>query len=275
MPFSSLYLKHRLVATPVEKPLQQARWVFSWRARRKHPELLSMYHESEFMEAAVRRLVTPTMNCVDAGCHIGAMLANFVNLAPDGHHIAFEPVAEKAGWLRKRWPQAEIHQLALSDVPGRATFTENRKRPGMSSLRGENMGDDELVSYEVELTTIDDVVGDRKIGFLKLDIEGAEFAALKGGRATIERCQPTLLFECGPPWGLTPFGYTRGDLWDLLHEDFGYSVWLVSDYLFSRDPMGREEFERAGTYPFPGFNYIALPSGTPLTPLEELEHPRA
>lgn len=266
-----LYVKHRLIGTAVEKPLQQARWMLSWRSRREHPELLALHHEGEFMEAAVRRLVTPGMNCIDAGCHIGAMLANFVTISPTGHHIAFEPVAEKASWIRKRWPMAELHQLALSDAPGRATFTENRRRPGMSSLRNEFMDDDQVFSYEVDLVTIDDIVGDREIGFFKLDVEGGEFAAIKGAKKMIARCKPAMLFECGPPWTLVPFGYTRGDFFDLLHDDLGYSVWLVSDYLFSRDPMGREEFERAGTYPFPGFNYIALPTGTELTPLEQLD----
>jgi FkbM family methyltransferase len=268
---SLLKLKHHLVGTVAARPLNRVRSWTSLPMRRRHPELHGLFHESEFMDRAVRRLVTPTMNCIDGGCHIGAMLATFVEIAPEGHHIAFEPVAEKANWLRKRWPQAEIHQAAIGERAGQATFNENQKRPGMSSLRRENIEGDGITSYTVDIVTIDDVVGDREIGFLKLDVEGNELFALRGARKVLATSKPALLFECGPPWTLTPFEYTRGDLWDFLHDEAGYSVWLVSDYLFSREPMGRAEFERAGTYPFPGFNYIALPIGTELTPLEELD----
>ncbi len=44
----------------------------------------------------------------------------------------------------------------------------------------------------VEVTTIDKVVGDEKVAFIKMDVEGAELAALKGGRKVIERDMPIL-----------------------------------------------------------------------------------
>ncbi len=271
---SVLYVKHRLIGTPLDRPLQQVRWLTSWRERRRHPELLALFHESEQIEMAVHRLVSPATNCIDGGCHIGAMLALFTSVAPAGRHIAFEPVAEKAAWLRRRWPVAEVHQAALGDAPGEASFAVNRTRPGMSGLRTAYLGSDALTASTVEVVTIDDVVGEREIGFLKLDIEGNELPALRGARRTIERCRPAILFECGPRWTLEQFGYSRSEMFDFIHDELGYSIWLVADYLFSRDPMGRDEFERCGTYPFPGFNFVALPIGTPLTPLEELDRRR-
>ena len=268
---SILYVKHRLIGTPLDRPLNRLRWMSAWRQRRRHPELHGMFHESDQMDAAVRRLVTPTMNCIDGGCHIGAMLSLFTTIAPEGHHIAFEPVEAKARWLRKRWPKADVHQAAIGDVAGQATFTENRSRPGMSSLHNDHLDDDLVTTTTVAVVTIDDTVDDRPIGFLKLDVEGNELPALRGARKTIDRCKPAILFEAGPPWTLTTFGYTRGEMFDFIHDELGYSLWLVSDYLFSRPPMGHDEFERCGTYPFPGFNYIALPIGTELTPLEQLD----
>lgn len=261
MVFPGLYLKHRLIGTPLERPFRHLRWALGWPVRRRHPELLAMYREGQLMDLALRRLVNPTTNCIDAGSHLGAMLAQMVALAPAARHIAFEPVARKAAWLRARWPQVEVHAAALGDIPGRATFMENRRHSAMSRLSREPRSDDPVVCYDVDVVAVDDVVGDRDVGFIKLDVEGGELATLRGARRTIARCSPSLLFECGPGATLTPFGYTRGELWDFLHGDLGYTVWLVADYLSGGDAISRPRFERAGEYPFPGFNYVARPPG--------------
>jgi FkbM family methyltransferase len=44
----------------------------------------------------------------------------------------------------------------------------------------------------IETETIDNVVGNDKATYIKMDIEGAELDALKGSRNTILRCRPKL-----------------------------------------------------------------------------------
>lgn len=44
----------------------------------------------------------------------------------------------------------------------------------------------------VEVTTIDKVVGDEEVAFIKMDVEGAELEALRGARKVIERNMPIL-----------------------------------------------------------------------------------
>jgi FkbM family methyltransferase len=56
--------------------------------------------------------------------------------------------------------------------------------------RGAIFADDGVI--EMPVTTIDDVLGDRRLSYVKMNIEGAEIDALKGGRNAIRKWQPRL-----------------------------------------------------------------------------------
>ncbi|MEZ5255662.1 MAG: FkbM family methyltransferase [Ilumatobacteraceae bacterium] len=193
--------------------------------------------------------------------HIGSKLVEFIRLAPGVEHLAFEPVPSKAEWLRKRFgSQAEIHEQALGAEAGVATLSEPQSiGSGYSSLR--TIHEDDCLTYEVEVTTLDKEVGDREVGFIKLDLEGYELFALQGARETLQRCRPALQFECSLPDTLAGIGYDRSEIFDFLHE-LDYDVYLAVDFVFGRSPMCGSEFARAGQFPFPGLNYFAVPTGT-------------
>lgn len=258
---ASLYLKHRLTGTAAEPVLVQAAWLLSARRRQRHPELWAMYLEDRRMRTVLTHLIQPSWSCVDVGAHIGSVLVQLLRLAPLGHHIAFEPSPWKADWLASRFGGAEIHRSAVGEAPGRADFYEDLERPGFSGL---GRPGPKTRTYEVPVETLDRVIGERSVQFVKLDVEGAELPALKGATATLERSRPSLLFECGPPAVLEPFGYTRGDLHQFLVDGNGYRIYSMEDFLYGREPMSLAEFRKAGTYPFPGFNYVALPQDTPV-----------
>lgn len=54
---------------------------------------------------------------------------------------------------------------------------------------GSRISDDGI---KIEVTSIDEVVGDEEVTFIKMDIEGSELMALKGAEKTIKRCRPKL-----------------------------------------------------------------------------------
>jgi FkbM family methyltransferase len=56
--------------------------------------------------------------------------------------------------------------------------------------RGAIFADDGVI--EMPVTTIDDVLGGRRLTYVKMNIEGAEIDALKGGRNAIRKWQPRL-----------------------------------------------------------------------------------
>ena len=261
----ALYVKHLVIGSPVERAMEQLRWVAAVGDRMRHPELAAFHRELRYVDLALTRLVRPDFSCIDGGAHIGSVLSKFVRLSPNGRHLAIEPVPYKAGWLRRRYPDVDVRQVAISDRPGTSRFYEDRRRPGYSGLRMLD-GAFEVETYDVEVARLDDLVGERDVQFVKLVLEGAELPALRGAARLLARCRPALLFECGVPAALELFGYERTDVWEFLHTA-GYDVYLVQDYVFGREPISRDEFRRAGTYPFPGFKFVALVAGTPVTRL--------
>ncbi len=255
-------MKHRLTGTRLEPLLQRTAWILSRWRRHRHPELWDLYLEPGRVRLALQHLVERDWTCIDVGAHIGSVLVQLLRLAPDGSHIAFEPSPQKAEWLRARFPTVEVHQAAVGSAAGHADFYEDVDRPGFSGLGRRDDVDARTSVSRVPVETLDEVIGDREVHFVKLDIEGAELPALRGASMTLQRQHPVLLFECGPEPSLEPFGYERADLHRFLVAETGYDVYSVVDFLYGRPPMSLAEFRKAGTYPFPGFNYLALPTGT-------------
>lgn len=95
---------------------------------------------------------------------------------------AFEPDPATAAKLRETNPGAvEVHETLLGHSPGRARFDASGT---MASARSEDGG------MEIPIVTLDDVLAGESPTFLKLDVEGDELAALKGGRHMLRRAQP-------------------------------------------------------------------------------------
>jgi FkbM family methyltransferase len=254
-----LYWKHLLIRTPVEgvaKRLQHG--LAFWRVL-LHPGIREVYFEGARLDRAMARLVTPTSNCVDVGAHLGSTLSLLVKLDQRGRHMAFEPVPRKAAWLRKKFPEVDVREVALGNSRGKVTFSENLSRPGFSGLRAPTDVDDRVRDVEVQADRLDDVLApDYRVDFLKIDVEGGELNVLRGAARTLERDRPAILFESGPG-GAEKFGLSRRDLFSYLAEEQGYAIYMVKDYLTGGGPIDLETFDAAHRYPFRAFNYLALP----------------
>jgi len=95
--------------------------------------------------------------------------------------MAFEPMPDKAEWLRKKFPEVEVHAKALGAEPGLATLSINQTRSGLSGLKPFGDASDEFTEMDVEIARLDDPVpADREISFLKIVVEGAELSVLQG-----------------------------------------------------------------------------------------------
>lgn len=123
---------------------------------------------------------------LDAGSYDGGTALEFARRAPRYKKIiCLEP--EKENFERTvqntmRLERVECFQLGAWER--RSTFAF--KGSGISS-RMSDEGD-----YSIEVVSIDDMFSNEAITFIKMDIEGAEIAALKGARETIVKHRPRL-----------------------------------------------------------------------------------
>src|SRR5262249_6038474 len=106
--------------------------------------------------------------------------------------VAVEPNPRLAALLRATLPGVEVVEAALGAEPGSARLwipDAGHGREGTASLTpvGER-------STAVRMVTLDGL-GLTDLRFVKLDVEGHELAALRGGERTIRRDRPTLLVE--------------------------------------------------------------------------------
>jgi FkbM family methyltransferase len=250
-----LYWKHLLIRTPLEQPAKRLQhflkgWQVFW-----HPGLRAVHDEEREIDRLFDVVVRKDTNCIDVGAHIGSTLSAIVRRSPRGKHLAFEPVPRKAAWLRRKFPEVEVRAVALADRTGTVSFEEDHSRSGFSSIAPEGgaCGGELTVACD----RLDNVVDPaRRVGFLKIDVEGAELLVLRGATELLHRDRPAILFESGPG-GAEKFGLSREQLFNFLTVEMGYSIYLIRDYVRGAGPIDLRTFHACHVYPFRAFNYLA------------------
>jgi FkbM family methyltransferase len=166
-----------------------------------------------------------------------------------GRVYTFEPLPGNAARVRENLAlngltNVAVSQAALSDSAGRAFFQMPDDRVGLfmddghRRRTGNNPGSGHLTGaagegvIEVQQETLDGFVAGNRVGridVLKVDVEGAELAFLKGGRCLVER-RPIVCIEFN--FGsCARSGYTVRDLYDML-ESYDYEMhWFQSGVL--------------------------------------------
>src|SRR4051794_20285644 len=107
------------------------------------PELLAAFYggarQQLHEEIAIRAILAGALRrdstYVDVGANLGQVLREAVRLAPDGRHVAFEPIPSVAEELSRAFPGVDCRRLALGSRPGEEQFCHFRKLEGWSGLR--------------------------------------------------------------------------------------------------------------------------------------------
>jgi FkbM family methyltransferase len=210
--------------------------------------------------ANIRRLLAftlpPNGNCIDVGAHRGSVLAEILRVAPQGRHIAFEPLPHLCEVIRASFPGVELHQAALSNHAGQAEFAYvHGPAEGWSGLRARPLPSGQQPQVEnitVTLEALDEVLdADYRPDVIKVDVEGAEQQVFEGGLETLRRHKPILIFEHGTG-SAEAFGTYPGDIYQILHEEAGLRIFDLD----GSGPYPRGEFERV-FYAAERVNFVA------------------
>lgn len=155
-------------------------------------------------------------SCIDVGANIGEVLGTMVELAPNGRHVAYEPLPELAAELARRFPGVDVRQAAAADRSGTETFHRNTEANTRSSLSPLDVPAESLESFAVPLERLDDAL---PAGFapalLKIDAEGAEGLVLAGAQRVLAEHGPVVVVEHGAA-AVANFGQTSRDVFGLL-----------------------------------------------------------
>lgn len=210
-----------------------------WLARNDHVSkpLIERQFETEELSFA-RRFLQPGMTVLDIGAHHGlyTLLAS-KRIGPAGKVIAFEPSQRERRALRRhlalnRCKNVTTQELALGSETGeREFYIVEEWADGCNSLRPPAL-DAKTSLVRVRVDRLDDVLQRLNVDhvdFIKLDVEGAELAVLKGAPRLLERRpRPVILAEVQDirtqPWGYPAKDIIRhlsdkGFRWLRLHED--------------------------------------------------------
>lgn len=261
MPLRGLYRRLFWLACAIGRPIGglRPRRIYQWLARRAFPapefswfrnkwgcelrlapfyhldcEVISQGTYDSVMQACLERLVRPGMVCMDVGANIGEVALHLARkVQPGGEVHAFEPAPPVLERLKENVDRNAMQEtvrvwpVALCDSTGRARFSFAEPatcNQGMGSLVNRS---NRVVGPETEVETwsLDDFVkahGIGRVDFMKVDIQGAEWLLLQGGRKFFSEVGPDLLIEVSDP-DLRCGGHGGRELCQSL-ESLGYSL---------------------------------------------------
>lgn len=203
-------------------------------------ELVDEGRESYFVEL-LTSAVRPRTTVLEGGAHIGYVTLQAARaVGASGQVMCFEPNPRTLQVLRRNIAtngfadRVRIVPAALGDASGHATLhlTEGGDA---SSLHV----DSAVADVVVEVTTADEAVpSSTVVDVVKLDVEGAEVAALRGMRSLLDRAAPgpTLLVECNPGL-LRAAGTSDVELIASL-EELGFAVHWIDEAGRRLRPLG-------------------------------------
>lgn len=154
--------------------------------------------EPEFRELSA--FVSPGDWVLDIGANVGHYAARLSSLVgKDGRVIAFEPVVDTFAILAALMSRVENRNVttlnvAASDSTSLLGFAIPDFDDGLSNFYQAHV-EEGATGNRVLTLAVDSLALPARVSLAKIDVEGHEFAVLKGMRKLLERDRPTLIVE--------------------------------------------------------------------------------
>nr|WP_321983624.1 FkbM family methyltransferase [uncultured Lichenicoccus sp.] len=202
--------------------------------------------------AVFRRFVRPGAHVLDLGANIGYFtMLSAALVGPSGSVMAIEPNPNNARLVEASrrangFAHVRVVQVAAGREPGLLVLHRSHSN-GTTSVAPDDAAS-LLAAETVACVRVDGIVPRRRrIGFIKADVEGAEYLALSGCLRIIRRHRPVIVTEFSPSMmpgisGISGLGYLR---W-LIGLGYRLSIVLPDGGLRAAEPdaIMREHAER-------------------------------
>lgn len=190
-----------------------------------------------FFEDIISMIYTNILNpgdlAIDGGANRGRHTYPIASLVGQtGLVIAIEAIPSLANELSKSSNNIHVVNKALSNKIGITEFAYLKTGDGLSGIK-ERMHLNEFINGDVEIltmamTTIDNeyikLDTDKKVRFIKLDLEGGEYHALLGSEYVMKHHNPLIVFENGRQESADLYEYNTSS-WFSLFEKNNYAVY--------------------------------------------------
>ena len=181
---------------------------------------------------------------LDIGAHIGLFAAIASQAVGSGGKVfAFEPspttysLLSKTMTINNATGIIKTYQQAVGSQQGKTTFFISNDQADNSNSLVNYKEDRPLHGIDINVTTIDFFVSEQqlsKVDFVKIDVEGAEFDAIKGAVNTFKKFKPVCILAIHPE-PIIAKGDTVEDMYDFIQQ-MNYTI------LYHNQPISREAF---------------------------------
>ncbi len=192
----------------------------------------------------IQSIATTNGICIDIGAHEGKILQCMLTYLPNTTHYAFEPIPILFERLKIKFAdKVIISATAIGNENSTSNFNlvlTNMAYSGLNKRAYDKAETDTTI--QVQTAKLDSIIPiSEKISLIKIDVEGAELLVLKGAKNTINNSKPLILFECGKAGG-DAYHFSANDVYDLLSNDYKYSIYTLNDWLQKKESTNKKQF---------------------------------
>ncbi|MBO3460995.1 FkbM family methyltransferase [Aetokthonos hydrillicola Thurmond2011] len=181
---------------------------------------------------------------IDVGANHGSfsiIASKLVGVA--GHVISIEPQpmlakATEKSLAANALSSFQVHQIAVGNFNGEIELLIPIDTSGSAGIYSKHSATDKHQKVKVPIRCFDDAIDWQNFSgktFIKLDIEGSEYAFLTGARKMITSLKPNLMIEIHP--GTLEASGTKGEDLKSIMKELGYKQYAELDNLEETFPI--------------------------------------